>query len=307
MKCIEQLQEYFKQNKMNTKGNLCLGLVVTRHARNMGLPLEPTELLTEGEGQVLGLGKSAVQNILKDYSITRTLAEEGGRTNRGSIGNMKSYVGFLNDNHNEEEFNVEHIESWWVERVQDFFAGKPFTLKNDTSKSLQATFRDLITQAEKRKSQSTGANYLGTMLQHLVGAKLNLLLNAFIKHHGASVADSPSKRDGDFDIENVSIHVTTFPSEALIRKCQENIEKGLRPIIITLRKRLSMAENLAEKENLEDRIDVFDIEQFIGSNIYELGKFSPIGRQETIENLISQYNSIIDECETDPSLKIEIP
>jgi len=54
------------------------------------------------------------------------------------------------------------------------------------------------------------------MLQHLVGAKLNLLLDDPIKHHGASVADDVSGREGDFVVEDVAIHVTTSPTEALI-------------------------------------------------------------------------------------------
>ena len=41
------------------------------------------ELLTEGGGQVFGLGKSAVQSILHRHDITRVLASEGGRTSRG--------------------------------------------------------------------------------------------------------------------------------------------------------------------------------------------------------------------------------
>ena len=44
-------------------GPLCVALVVTEHARQ--LPLDPDELVTRGEGQVLGLSKSAVQPILK--------------------------------------------------------------------------------------------------------------------------------------------------------------------------------------------------------------------------------------------------
>ena len=67
-----------------------------QQARVKGLPSISGELLTEGGGQVFGLGKSAVQSILQRHGITRVLASEGGRTSRGSIGNMREYVALLN-------------------------------------------------------------------------------------------------------------------------------------------------------------------------------------------------------------------
>lgn len=54
------------------------------------------------------------------------------------------------------------------------------------------------------------------------------------------------------------------------------------------------------------RVDAFEIEQFIASNIYELSRFVPANRRITVEQLIANYNSIVDKCETDPSLKIEL-
>ena len=72
------LQEFTKDRKFNGRGPLSVALVVIQHARNMGLPLDPEKLLTEGGGQVLGLGKSAVQAILYRHGIERVLAAEGG-------------------------------------------------------------------------------------------------------------------------------------------------------------------------------------------------------------------------------------
>ncbi len=65
------------------KCQLCVALVITQHAKNMGLPLDPDKLITEGGGQVLGLGQGAVQAILNRHQIKRVLASEGGRTSRG--------------------------------------------------------------------------------------------------------------------------------------------------------------------------------------------------------------------------------
>lgn len=291
---------------MRGKGPLCVALVVTRHAKKQGLPLEPDSLLTDGGGQVVGLGKSAVQSILKDHSIDRVLAEEGGRTSRGSVGNMRKYVAFLNDLHSQGGLDLEMVELWWADRVRDFFSGKPLVLRFDASKSLRAVIRDLLSQAQKRQEQDNGATFVGTMLQHLVGAKLNLLLDSPIEHHGANVADDVSGREGDFILEDVAIHVTTSPSEALIRKCRRNLDNGLKPIIITTHRGALIAEGLAEQADMAERLDVFEVEQFLAGNLYEIGKFAQAGRRTTAEQLVFQYNSIIDDCETDPSLKIDI-
>lgn len=67
-----------------------------------------------------------------------------------------------------------------------------------------------------------------------------------------------------------------------------------------------LAEGLAEQDVLADRLDVLEADQFIAGNLYEIGKFAQIGRRTTAEQLISEYNAIVDECETDPSLRIDV-
>ena len=58
------LRDFNKDRKFSRKGPLCVALVITQHARKMGLPLDPDKLLTDAGGQVLGLGKGAVQTVL---------------------------------------------------------------------------------------------------------------------------------------------------------------------------------------------------------------------------------------------------
>lgn len=183
---------------------------------------------------------------------------------------------------------------------------KPFILEYATKKSMQNIFEDLLKQVEDRQSKSTGTTFVGAVLQHLVGAKLSLLVDSEIKHHGASVSDEASGRDSDFQIEDVSIHVTTTPNEALIRKCGRNLDAGMRPIIVTTDSGSHAAEELARQAKIGDRVDVFEAVQFLAGNLYEIGGFGPKGRRDTIEQLIEKYNEIIDTCETDPSLRIKI-
>ncbi|GAB3116844.1 DUF4928 family protein [Novispirillum itersonii] len=305
---LKALSDFAEKHKFRGKGPLCVALVVTDHARERGLPLDPAQLITEGEGQVLGLGKGKVQAILGRHGITRVLAEEGGRTSRGSLGNMRVYVEFLNKlSTDDSAIDLNEIELFWIARVRNFFAAKPFSLKLDGNLGLRAVIRNLMRQAEDRQREMSGTMFLGTMLQHLVGAKLDLVLGeGKVQHHGSNQNDAAEGRTGDFNLHDVSIHVSTAPSEALIRKCVANLDCGLKPLIITTRRGATTAEGLSENAGIYDRLDIIEFEQFLAANIYELGQFSPDRRIVKIGELLERYNAIVDAHETDPSLKIEI-
>jgi hypothetical protein len=281
--------------------------VVTQHARKIGLPLDAEELLTEGGGQVLGLGKGAVQAILKRHRITRVLASEGGRTSRGSLNNMREYVAFLNELKAKGKVDLDAVEAFWIERVHEFFAGKPFKIKLDASRSLRAVVRDVIAQAVERQKTAPGMYYAGAVLQHPVGAKLDCALGeGSVAHNCFSTADAPNARVGDFFIGDVAIHVTTSPGEAVIEKCRDNLNDGYRPMLVTLQRGLLVAEELAGQVGLGERIDIFEIEQFVALNLYELGRFGADGRKTAVTDMVNRYNEIVQKFETDPSLKIEL-
>ena len=161
-------------------------------------------------------------------------------------------------------------------------------------------------QADRRQKSSGGTAYVGAVMQHLVGAKLELALDIQLKHNGFSVADSPTERSGDFQIEEVVIHVTRTPTESLIRKCKENLQAGLKPLIITSYSGAVSAENLAEAEYVADRVDVFEVEQFIATNIYEISRFGQDSRKVTVEQLVDKYNTIVRTHETDPGILLAV-
>lgn len=305
-KLEEALKRFTAEKNFRGKGALCVALVVTQHAKDKGLPLDAEALVTDGGGQVLGLGKGAVQNILSRHGVTRVLAAEGGRTSRGSMGNMREYVNFLN-RLAVGGVDLEAVEDFWIARIHEFFSAKPFKIKLDSSKSLRSVVRDVLGQAEERQKTTPGMYYAGAVLQHLVGAKLDCALGkGKFSHNSFSTADAPGGRAGDFLIGDVAIHVTTAPSEAVIEKCRDNLNDGLRAVLVTLQRGLAVAEGLAGNAGIGDRIDVFEIEQFIALNLYELGKFAASGRKTAVSDVVKRYNEIIEEFETDPSLKIEV-
>lgn len=300
-----RLTDFRRKQAVTAKGALCVVLVVTRLAKKKGLPLDPKTLITPEKGQVLGLGKGAVQAILSDYGITRVLAEEGGRTSRGSMGHMERYVEFLNALHARGLFDPQKIERWWIGRVKEYFSEKGFVLSYDASKSMRSIVEDLLAQASKREASGGGTTYAGAMLQHLVGAKLALVLpKAQIEHKGYSVSDSASGRDGDFALDDVVIHVTTAPTEALLRKCRRNLDSGTRPILVTTAQGQAGAQSLASVAEIGNRVDIVEAAQFIAMNLYELSLFQSSQRKLTIERLVDRYNQIVGECETDPALRI---
>ncbi len=302
----EALHAFNKERKFSRKGPLCVALVITQHARKMGLPLDPDKLLTDGGGQVLGLGKGAVQAVLNRHGVTRVLAAEGGRTSRGSIGNMREYVAFLNSLADAGPVDLDAVESFWIARVHEFFSAKPFKIRLDASRSLRTLVRDVIAQAEDRQRNTPGMQYAGAVLQHLVGAKLDCALGAGnFEHNSFSTSDAQTGRSGDFFIGDVAVHVTTSPGEAVIERCRDNINDGHRPIMVTTARGLAAAEVLAENAGLGERIDIFEVEQFVALNLYELGKFAAEGRRVAVGDVVTRYNEIVEEVETDPSLKIE--
>ena len=287
-----------QDRKFNRKGPLSVALVVTQQARNMGLPLNSEKLLTEGGGQVLGLGKSAVQAILHRHGIERVLAAEGGRTSRGSISNMREYVALLNRIHGDGHADLHAMGG--------FFAAKPFRVRLDASSSLRLVVRDILEQAEERQKAALGVWYVGAVMQHMVGAKLDCALGpGKFQHNSFTTSDEQSGRKGDFFV-GVAIHVTTSPGEAAIQRCSDNLNDGHRPILVTRQRGHTVAEALAENVGLGDRIDIFEVEQFIALNLYEMGKFLMEGRRAVLKDFVTRYNEIIDEVETDPSLRIEL-
>lgn len=302
----DELTQFAREQRFTRKGPLCVALVVTQQARQMGLPLDSDTLLTEGGGQVLGLGRSAVQAILARHGVERVLASEGGRTSRGSIANMREYVVLLNRLEKQGVADLDSIEAFWIARVREFFAAKPFKIRLDGARSLRTLIRDLLEQAGERQKDGAGTMYVGAVMQHLVGAKLDCALGTGkFEHNSSTTSDAQLGRSGDFFIGDVAIHVTTAPGEAVIGRCRDNLNDGHRPVLVTMRRGVTVAEGLAENAGLGDRIDVFEIEQFIALNLYELGGFATDGRRMAVTDLAARYNEIIDEFETDPSLKID--
>ena len=302
----ERLRAFQIENNIVTKGPLSLVVQFTRMVSGRTFPLNPDDYQTRSKGQVAGLGGSKLKKILREYGIAQLLASEGGRTSRGSMRLMIKYVDFLNAWNAEEPVDFIVIEEFWAEQVREYFRNQPFILTSDTSKTFGANLEELFEQAKRRQTQNPGTQYLGIVLQHLVAAKLSVILpEGSFEIHGVSVADAPTERSGDFVINDTIIHCTTAPGEPLIEKCRVNLRGGCHPVIITIFDRVRTALDLASDAGLDGRVEVWDIQQFLSANIYEHSLFNEANRNSTIADIVDKYNEIILKKETDPSLRIE--
>lgn len=195
--------------------------------------------------------------------------------------------------------------TFWLERIRTAFAWKPFKVEADTAKSLQAIVGDVLEQAKRRAKADP--RYPGAVLEHLVGATLDCALGqGTVQHNRFLSEDAPSAPVGNFLVGDVAIHVTSSPGEVVIKKCRENLNEGYRPMLVALQQGVTVAEGLACNLGMGDEIDIFEIEQFVALNLYEWAKFGADGRKTAVTDLVSRYNKIVEEFETDPNLKIEL-
>lgn len=139
MKSLEErLAAFAKEHGVNTKGPLSVMLVLTRSAASKKPPYKAKDFLSAQGGQVAGLGRSTVQSILADHGISRILAEEGGRTSRGSIQRMKYYVRLLNGLAQEDMLDFKKIEAWWNRTSPKIFHFSALPHKNRSIQIAQA-------------------------------------------------------------------------------------------------------------------------------------------------------------------------
>jgi len=177
----------------------------------------------------------------------------------------------------------------------------------DHSKSVRAILQDLFDAALERQRECNGTMVVGAVLEHLVGAKLNIALpEVEISHKSFSSADASTRAKGDFLIGDTAIHVTVAPAEALARKCKQNIDEGLRPLVVTTESGVGGIMALAQNADIAARIDILEIGQFLTINVYEWIGFRNQDRTLSLEKLIAAYNTIIEQCETDQSLRIAL-
>ncbi|EOI3502838.1 DUF4928 family protein [Cronobacter dublinensis] len=285
------------------------GLIVSRMMAD-GLPITDDRLYSEKKGQVRGLSGATISKILEQHGETRIFTREGGRTSRGTIFLAAAFRDVLNNtqvNGNEPvdaALISNQLEAFFTQCVRlDYFDKQRITLDLDYNKPVASVVGDILKAAAERSDKPTGA-----VLQHLIGAKLQLRFPSIkIGSDRANAADLHTDREGDFQVGTTAFHVTTAPMEKLISRCVENKRAGYRPVILTLESKVIAARQMADNVGMSDQIAVQAAETFIGTNIEEISVYDGDKIREGLARLIRTYNARINAIEIDKSLMIDEP
>ncbi|ENR2729107.1 DUF4928 family protein [Salmonella enterica] len=300
--------ERAKNGSMNTNV-MNAGLIVSQMVAD-GLPITDARLYSDGKSQVRGLSGPTISKILERHGETRTFTREGGRTSRGTIYLAAAFREVLNNTPIPEDIHIDtvfvstQLEEFFTQCVRlDYFDKQRITINLDHTRPVSVVVGEIIKATAERSDKPTGV-----VLQHLIGAKLQLRFpDIEIGSDRANAADLQTDREGDFQIGTTAFHVTTAPMEKLISRCAENKRAGYRPIILTLESKVIAARQMADNVGMSDQISVQAAETFIGNNIEEIAIYDGDKIREGLARLIRTYNARINAIEVDKSLMIDEP
>lgn len=291
---------------------MCAGLYASKHVADR-FPLAEEDYLTSS--QVRGAGGPAVQRILAEHGENRKFVAEGGRTSRQTRALTTELVELLSKHPladdlaalpAEDRSRVAfRIQAWFVERVGvDYFGRQRLSANVDASLPVRVAVHSILVTARERPGTVAGA-----VAQHLVGAKLSLRFPELtVANESYTAADQQTDRPGDFLVGDSAFHVTVAPGEQLFaNRCMQNLSDGFRPIALVPEDKIEAAKQLADLARLTDKVLIQSLEDFVGTNIEEIGGFSGQHVRTSLKLLLETYNERVRAVEPDPSLQIELP
>ncbi|MCY3891831.1 MAG: DUF4928 family protein [Acidimicrobiaceae bacterium] len=308
---IEDWYEAQRTDAGVNRNVMTVGLIMCEHMLER-FPLEESKWFTGT--QVSLLGGSRINKILARHDEARTLASEGGRTSRGSQELARGFQAAVNESSAADALSaasqqtrtdvVNSLLAAMVARIRtDFFDRQRLRIEYRSHEPTSAVISQLLEAASRR-----GGNASGAVAQHVVGAALCLHFpNMEIDNHSYTTADEQTGRVGDFIVGSAALHVTTAPGEALMHKCEANLARDLRPIVLTLRERVAAAEGLAGNFSIADLISVRDVGEFVSDAVDISARFVRSEMAARLRELLDTYNVRVAATEPDPSLQVEIP
>lgn len=256
--------------------------------------------------QIAGLSGNSVKKILIELGEQRGLGTEVGRTNRGArseVSDLLDVIGILRLetlSQTDRRMALTEAQKVVAEKVAEWFNQQRITFEFDSRRSTRNTIGLILSSAKESGKE-------GAVAQHLVGAKLAMRFPRLkIANEGVNTADTPTKRNGDFHLGDMPIHVTVAPMSGVFEKCRKNISKGYRPLLLVPDRYLQAARDIAGLEGLEG-LAVESIESYVALNCDELSEGSRELHPFQLKELLTTYNKRVDAVEVDKSLQIEIP
>ena len=210
--------ELWYESKRNKRGNvnrnvMAVGIGISELLQNR-FPLTDDYVQSDKGSQVRGLSGACIKTVLARHGETRAFASEGGRTSRGTLPMALELATIINSalpSDIGEDTRLEAanaIANFFVERIQvDFFNRQRIKVEIDLQKPISVIVDDILAEASLRSDKPTG-----TVAQHLVGAKLEMLFPTIeIGKDNSNAADQQTDRSGDFQINDAAFHVTVSP------------------------------------------------------------------------------------------------
>jgi hypothetical protein len=287
------------------KGTISGALVVLERLKSE-FSLDIDAHTAKGGSQVSGASGDAVKRILAEFGETRPFVSEGGRTNRGLRGDIKSMLQALSiadlaslTSEQRQPVLIE-CQRFLVGQVREFHNRQRLRFIYDRNRSTRQCVMDILAAARLNGKE-------GPVAQYLIGAKLKVRFpDKEIENKSYSTADAQQNRPGDFLLGTSAIHVTVAPMSPVFAKCQRNIHDGLRAYLLVPEKLLQGARQNAEL-NVSGPLEVESIESFVAQNILEVSEFSSELLAKQFLRLLQIYNERVNAVEMDKSMLIEIP
>ena len=287
------------------RGNIAGGLVLLERLKTE-FSLDIRDHRTPDGYQLKGATAVKTGEILARHNETRTLAKEGGRTNRGLLSNLEILLGCLRDEGVDKMPNaarvklLDEMQAGLARRATRLLDAKQLPFRYPSGASTREVLRLILNEAKKRGKE-------GEVAQHLVGAKLCLRFpDMEIENRATAAADEPAGLHGDFLVGDTAFHVTVAPNRGHYDKCRDNLNANLRVYLLVSNGHLLNARQIAESE-FGNCVTVESCESFVAQNIDELSEFSSAKIRDGLLALLQTYNERVREVESDLSLLVDAP
>ena len=311
-RCLTTIKDWYEtchgyvEGRGVARGTIAAALVVLDNLAER-YDLNITAHVTDGQGQLRGLGGSRLAEVLvREVDEHRTFLREGGRTNRGAMGEIGRLLSCLKPLYLDaltQEGRSECLRSmmnWLAKRAVETLNRKGLQFQYDAGQTTHALIAQLLATAHQQRID-------GPVAEYLVGAKLALRFFglAEIRNTSYSTSDVQHGEHGDFQIAKTVFHVTVSPTEVLVAKCRENGDSGLGAYVLVPDEALVSTRMMFKYNHVEAAVE--SIESFVSQNIDELSLFSETTRRAKLAEIFRVYNARVAAVETDPGLSIRLP
>ncbi|MGH9203756.1 MAG: DUF4928 family protein, partial [Vicinamibacterales bacterium] len=298
---IDAWLEKCKQRGKISRNTIAVGIVVLHHLRQK-CPLAESDVFSRG-GELIG-ARSTLAKTLAEYGVPPNFLKEA--TNRQAAPFARRLFEALNWGRALAGIPTKERQKRLTEGItrltglaHEWLGRQHLKITCDRQHSPIAWIGSILEHAKGRSG--------GKVEQHLVGAKLEKRFpQANIPNNPGHAGDVQTGRAGDFPLGTTVYHVTAAPSRSVIEKCGANLAARLHPVLLVPRDAVAKAVHVAEDSDLDKRISIVAIEDFIALNILEMSDGRDAEFVRTLEEIVGVYNRRLSEVETDMSLKIEI-